>query len=69
MRSLINNMVVGVDQGFKKVLIIEGVGYRASVEGKKLSLSVGYSNPVEFVLPDEVSVVWKINKIRPGIYR
>ena len=36
-RSLINNMVVGVDQGFKKVLIIEGVGYRASVSGKTLS--------------------------------
>ena len=55
MRSLINNMVVGVEQGFKKVLIIEGVGYRASVAGKNLTLSVGYSNPVEFKLPDTVS--------------
>ena len=55
MRSLVNNMVIGVEQGFKKVLIIEGVGYRASVAGKKLSLSVGYSNPVEFTLPDSVS--------------
>ena len=55
MRSLINNMVLGVDQGFKKVLVIEGVGYRASVAGKKLSLSVGYSNPVEFPLPESVS--------------
>jgi large subunit ribosomal protein L6 len=54
-RSLINNMVVGVDQGFKKVLIIEGVGYRASVSGKTLSLTVGYSNPVAFKLPDGVS--------------
>lgn len=54
-RSLINNMVVGVDQGFKKVLIIEGVGYRASVSGKTLSLTVGYSNPVEFKLPDSVT--------------
>lgn len=54
-RSLINNMVVGVDQGFKKVLIIEGVGYRASVSGKTLTLTVGYSNPVEFKLPDSVS--------------
>lgn len=54
-RSLINNMVVGVDQGFKKVLVIEGVGYRASASGKKLTLSVGYSNPVEFELPEIVS--------------
>jgi len=55
MRSLVNNMVIGVEQGFKKVLVIEGVGYRASVAGKNLSLSVGYSNPVEFTLPDGVS--------------
>jgi large subunit ribosomal protein L6 len=54
-RSLINNMVVGVVDGFKKVLVIEGVGYRASASGKKLSLSVGYSNPVEFNLPDSVT--------------
>lgn len=54
-RSLINNMVVGVDEGFKKVLVIEGVGYRASMAGNNLSLSVGYSNPVEFALPEGVS--------------
>ena len=54
-RSLINNMVVGVVDGFKKVLVIEGVGYRASASGKKLSLSVGYSNPVEFNLPESVT--------------
>ncbi|NNK93634.1 MAG: 50S ribosomal protein L6 [Desulfobacterales bacterium] len=60
-RSLINNMVVGVDQGFKKVLIIEGVGYRASVSGKTLSLTVGYSNPVEFKLPDGVTGVVENN--------
>ncbi|MBU0479761.1 MAG: 50S ribosomal protein L6 [Proteobacteria bacterium] len=53
-RTLIHNMVVGVDQGFKKKLIIEGVGYRASVAGKVLTLNVGYSNPVEFGLPDGV---------------
>jgi len=63
MRSLVNNMVVGVDQGFKKVLVIEGVGYRANVDGKKLSLSVGYSNPVEFTLPESVSGVVENNKI------
>ena len=54
-RSLINNMVLGVTEGFKKVLVIEGVGYRASASGKNLTLNVGYSNPVEFKLPDAVS--------------
>jgi len=54
-RSLVNNMVVGVDEGFKKVLVVEGVGYRASMAGNNLSLSVGYSNPVEFALPEGVS--------------
>ncbi len=54
-RSLLNNMVVGVDEGFKKVLIVEGIGYRASVAGNGLSLSVGYSNPVVFNLPKGVT--------------
>lgn len=54
-RSLINNMVIGVVDGFKKVLVIEGVGYKASVSGSKLTLNVGYSNPVDYVLPKEVS--------------
>lgn len=54
-RSLINNMVIGVTEGFKKILVIEGVGYRAAVSGSKLTLSVGYSSPVDFVLPKEVS--------------
>ena len=54
-RSLINNMVVGVVDGFKKVLIIEGVGYKANVSGATLTLNVGYSNPVNFELPKEVT--------------
>ena len=54
-RSLIANMVIGVSEGFKKVLVIEGVGYRASASGKKLTLNVGFSNPVEFDLPENVS--------------
>ena len=54
-RSLINNMVVGVDKGFQKKLIVEGVGYRANVSGSKLTLSVGYSNPVEFQLPKGIT--------------
>jgi large subunit ribosomal protein L6 len=54
-RSLINNMVIGVVDGFKKVLVIEGVGYKANVSGSKLTLNVGYSNPVDFDVPKEVS--------------
>jgi large subunit ribosomal protein L6 len=54
-RTLINNMIIGVVDGFKKVLVIEGVGYRANVSGATLTLSVGYSNPVDFALPKEVS--------------
>jgi large subunit ribosomal protein L6 len=45
-RTLVNNMVVGVSQGYSKVLNVTGVGYRASVEGGNLTLSVGYSHPV-----------------------
>lgn len=47
-RSLLNNMVVGVSAGFKRNLYIEGVGYKANVDGKNLVLSVGYSHPVVF---------------------
>ena len=45
-RTLVNNMVVGVTKGFEKVLLIEGVGYRASMEGTKLNLALGYSHPI-----------------------
>jgi len=55
-RSLLNNMVVGVHEGFKKNLEIRGVGYRAAVSGQKLTVSVGYSNPVEYTVPDGVTV-------------
>jgi large subunit ribosomal protein L6 len=54
-RSLINNMIIGVVDGFKKILIIEGVGYKANFSGSTLTLNVGYSNPVNFQLPKEVS--------------
>ncbi len=62
-RSLINNMVVGVTDGFKKTLIIEGVGYKAQVAGTKLTLNVGYSNPVDFTLPKEVTAAVEGSKI------
>lgn len=54
-RTLINNMIIGVVDGFKKVLVIEGVGYKANVSGSTLTLNVGYSNAVEFKLPEDVT--------------
>jgi large subunit ribosomal protein L6 len=66
-RSLLNNMVVGVDQGFQKKLVVEGVGYRAKVERSVLTLNVGYSNPVDFQLPDGIAAeVDKNNVITLG---
>lgn len=63
-RSLIHNMVVGVDQGFSKKLMVEGVGYRASVSGNVLTLNVGYSSGVEYSLPAGISAsVEKDNSI------
>ena len=63
-RSLINNMVVGVTQGYEKVLEINGVGYRAAKQGSKLVLSLGYSHPVEMEDPKGIeSVVEGTNKI------
>ena len=53
-RALINNMVVGVSQGFTKVLEIHGVGYRADVNKNVLSLTLGYSHPVDFQLPEGI---------------
>lgn len=54
-RALLNNMVVGVSEGFKKQLYIEGVGYRAALKGSDLELSVGYSHPVIFEPPQGIS--------------
>ena len=53
-RSLINNMVIGVTEGFEKKLEINGVGYRATVSGNKLILNVGFSHPVEYTLPKDI---------------
>ncbi|RLK63836.1 50S ribosomal protein L6 [Atopobacter sp. AH10] len=55
-RALINNMIIGVSEGFKKELDLIGVGYRAQLQGKKLVLNVGYSHPVEFELPEGITV-------------
>jgi len=54
-RSLIANMVQGVTQGYQRVLDITGVGYRAQVQGNKITFSLGYSHPVEFNLPQGIS--------------
>lgn len=55
-RNLVNNMVTGVSAGFQKVLLINGVGYRAEVQGKVLVLNLGYSNPVEYPIPDDLAI-------------
>jgi len=55
-RSLLNNMVVGVTQGFEKQLEIVGVGYRAQKQGKKLVLTLGYSHPVEIEEPAGITI-------------
>ncbi len=54
-RSLISNMVTGVTTGYEKKLVLSGIGYRAEVKGKSLILSVGFSNPVDFPLPDGIA--------------
>ena len=54
-RTLINNMVIGVSEGFEKKLELAGVGYRATLNGKDLDLSLGYSHPVVYVAPEGIS--------------
>lgn len=54
-RALLNSMVVGVSAGFTKELAIEGVGYRAAIDGKKLVMNVGYSHPIEFNPPEGIT--------------
>jgi large subunit ribosomal protein L6 len=54
-RSLINNMVVGVSEGFQKKLELQGVGYRAKAQGKSLNLTLGYSHPIDYSLPEGVT--------------
>ena len=56
-RTLLNNMIVGVTDGYEKVLEINGVGYRAQKQGKKLVLSLGYSHPVEMEDPEGIETV------------
>lgn len=55
-RTLVDNMIIGVSQGFEKKLEIQGVGYRAQAQGSKLTLNVGYSQPVEMEMPQGITV-------------
>jgi large subunit ribosomal protein L6 len=55
-RQLLQNMIIGVTKGYRKELQIEGVGFKATMQGKKLILSLGFSHPIEYLPPDEVKV-------------
>lgn len=55
-RTLINNMVIGVSEQFQLTLVLKGVGYRATVQGKEIVLNLGYSHPVSIKIPETVSV-------------
>ena len=76
-RTLINNMVIGVNEGYEKKLEVNGVGYRAQKQGKKLVLSLGYSHPVEMEDPEgletvldgtNITIVKGIDKEKVGQY-
>jgi large subunit ribosomal protein L6 len=56
MRALINNMVIGVSQGFERKLELKGVGYRAQAQGKVLNLTLGFSHPVNYEVPEGVTI-------------
>lgn len=62
-RTLISNMIFGVEKGWSKGLELSGVGYRASVEGNNLILTVGFSHPVKYELPEGISATVVENKI------
>jgi large subunit ribosomal protein L6 len=55
-RSIINNMVQGVTQGFEKKLALVGVGYRAGLQGNMLNLTLGFSHPINFVIPEGITI-------------
>jgi large subunit ribosomal protein L6 len=62
-RTLVNNMVVGVTEGFTKSLIFNGVGYKAAVKGRQLVLNLGYSHPIDYDLPEGVDAKVTKNQI------
>lgn len=66
-RALINNMVVGASEGYTKELELVGVGYRANASGQKLELALGYSHPIVFEIPKEVSITAETKKGEPPL--
>lgn len=62
-RSLLNNMVIGVSKGFQRTLEINGIGYRVELKGKSLLFSLGYSHPIDFPLPEGVTATIEKNNI------
>jgi len=68
-RSLVANMITGVTDGFVKELQLVGVGYRAANTGQLLELTIGYSHPIMFALPDEVKVGTTMEKGKPPVVR
>ena len=60
-RAILNNMVKGVSAGFVKKLEIQGVGFKAAVEGRRVSLNLGYSHPIVYALPDQIKVTVEAN--------
>ena len=60
-RALINNMVRGVSEGYVRKLEIQGVGFKAAVQGKHVNLSLGYSHPINYPIPDQIKVVVEEN--------
>lgn len=62
-RQIIKNMIAGVTEGYRKVLIVEGMGYKVNMEGNKLALNVGYSHPVYYTPPQGIKLTVQGNKI------
>ena len=60
-RALLNNMVKGVSEGFVKKLEIQGVGFKAAVQGKVVNMSLGYSHPINYPIPDQIKVTVEEN--------
>ena len=63
MRSLVNNMIVGVSQGFTRTLEINGIGYRAESKGKSILFNLGFSHPIDFPLPEGISATVDKNNV------
>ena len=68
-RTLINNMIIGVTNGYEKVLEINGVGYRAAKSGKTLTLTLGYSHPVIMEDPEGIETILKVKQNHCKRYR